>query len=161
MIYVFPCPFHIFGENAFPVLFAKIQKRCRPNIVKTPTARTRNLVIKKSNFPNQEIEWSLRDGRVRHEGLRLQVGQLELTSSGSVGLDQSLDVVLGFKIPDSWLTGRPLLASLRGQTLFVPLEGSLENMDLKTGVLVRVNEQLLRQTTSELFRQGLKRLFDN
>ena len=113
------------------------------------------------DFPNQEIEWSLRDGRVRHEGLRLQVGQLELTSSGSVGLDQSLDVVLGFKIPDSWLTGYPLLASLRGQTLFVPLEGSLEEMDLKTGVLVRVNEQLLRQTTSELFRQGLKRLFDN
>jgi hypothetical protein len=57
--------------------------------------------------------------------MNLLVGNVPLRTAGSVGLDQSLDVRAEVPILDQWVQKDPLLGGLRGQTLNIPLRGTL------------------------------------
>ena len=109
--------------------------------------------------PQQTIAWKVRRGRVYHDPLKMKIGELELTSRGSVGLDETLDVVLSVRIPDQWLDGRPLLASLRGQTLVFPMQGTLDRPRISSDALKVIRDRLIESAGEELFRSGLERLF--
>ncbi|HHK41208.1 MAG TPA: hypothetical protein ENJ50_02220 [Planctomycetaceae bacterium] len=98
-------------------------------------------------------------GRVYHDPLKMKIGELELTSRGSVGLDETLDVVLSVRIPDQWLDGRPLLASLRGQTLVFPMQGTLDRPRISSDALKVIRDRLIESAGEELLRSGLERLF--
>jgi len=45
------------------------------------------------NIESQAIQFAVRDGRVTHSPLKIVVGNVEIRTSGSVGFDQSLDLV--------------------------------------------------------------------
>ena len=111
--------------------------------------------------PRQTVAWKVQRGRVYHDPFKMKIGELELTSRGSVGLDETLDVVLSVRIPDQWLDGRPLLASLRGQTLVFPMQGTLDRPRISSDALKVIRDRLLESAGEELLRGGLERLFGN
>ena len=41
-------------------------------------------------------------------------------------LDQSLSLLVEMPIPNAWLAGDPLLGTLRGQVLKIPITGTVE-----------------------------------
>ena len=79
----------------------------------------------------QQVPIKLENGRVHHENFAIQIGETQVTSSGSVGLDQTVSVVLDMPVPPKLLSG--LLANnprareaLSKQRIKVPVGGTLK-----------------------------------
>jgi len=85
------------------------------------------------HLPAQKIEFQIVDGRVYHKNLLMKIGDMTMRSSGSVGLDQTLDVMSEVPVLDGWIDKEKALAPLRGQMLKIPIRGSLgaPKFDLK------------------------------
>ncbi|MEZ6057527.1 MAG: hypothetical protein R3C01_12570 [Planctomycetaceae bacterium] len=72
----------------------------------------------------QEIPFEVRDNRVYHSRFALKAGEVTFFSSGSVGFDETLDLLVEVQVPETWFENRPLLASARGQLLAIPIHGT-------------------------------------
>lgn len=76
-------------------------------------------------LPQQQVKFEMVDGRVRHEGLQMTVKDVVITTRGSVGLDQTMELVADVPIQDNWIKQNSALASLKGQTIQIPIRGTL------------------------------------
>ncbi|MEI8319208.1 MAG: hypothetical protein WCH79_14800 [Planctomycetia bacterium] len=81
---------------------------------------------------NSQIAFQMEDRRMWHEGLEFGFplprggGRLDLTSRGSVGLDDKvLDLKLALPFPADLPADRPILASLAGKTVSIGIGGKL------------------------------------
>lgn len=81
---------------------------------------------------DSQISFQMEDRRMRHEGLEFGFplpragSRLDLTSSGSVGLDDKvLDLKLALPFPADLPSDRPVLASLAGKTVSIGIGGKL------------------------------------
>ena len=92
-------------------------------------------------LPEQEVPFRLVNGRVHHEGLTLVTKEATLKTRGSVGLDESLELVVEVPVRDEWIAQNKQLASLRGKSLSIPVRGSLTAPQLD----LRVFESLARE----------------
>lgn len=83
------------------------------------------------------ISFSLNEGRVYHEHLELLLARMQVVTSGSVGLDQTLDLVAEFRLaPGVTLEpDQPLLQALAQHTLRLPIQGTLSRPQVKLGSL--------------------------
>ncbi len=81
-----------------------------------------------------KIEIAMADRRVSHRGL--QVGlpkvdrRLQLTSSGSVGLDRSLDMAMEFPVPLEQIARRDSVKELGVPMVRLPLSGTLDKPEV-------------------------------
>ena len=80
------------------------------------------------------VEFAVIDGRVHHSGLALLLphddGSIEISSSGSVGFDETLDLTVSIKLPDGILGTNPLLATLTREPLLLGVGGTLQQPDV-------------------------------
>ena len=77
-------------------------------------------------LPAQDIAFRVPEGRVYHKGLKFQAGEVLVTTRGSVGLDHTLDMLVEIPLPEAWLDRGPVMRSLRGEVVTIPLHGTLE-----------------------------------
>ncbi len=70
------------------------------------------------------VHFEMRDGRVYHHGFELGIGNLRLRTHGSVGLDQTIDIVAEIELPGDALTDRPFLQALASHTIVLPIGGT-------------------------------------
>lgn len=118
-------------------------------------------------MPEQHVAFYLVDGRVYHEKLQLVVGDVGITTSGSVGLDQSVDLIARVAIRDSWVADNRLLAGLKGKTLEIPIKGTLSRPLGDSRVVANVARQYFRGTAERAvereiqkgLERGLQQLF--
>ncbi|UUO07633.1 hypothetical protein M4951_04830 [Blastopirellula sp. J2-11] len=77
---------------------------------------------------NCEVKFKLADGRVYHEGLEIGLPHCRVQTSGSVGLDDTLDILCIIPIPvgDSIDETMPLLRSFQGKTIRLRITGTLQ-----------------------------------
>jgi hypothetical protein len=87
------------------------------------------------------VEFKLTDGRVYHEGLQFGVDQLQVRTHGSVGLDQTLDLVaeVQLHLSDTTTGGRPILKALSNQMLRIPVKGTLNHPEVDPGALAQTS----------------------
>lgn len=98
-------------------------------IVRLGAAETRDSTL--LTMPPQDIILTIGDERVHHDQLKLMAGQIEMSSSGSVGFDETLDLLLSLPILDEWVEDRPLIGNaLRGETISLGVAGTLDDPDL-------------------------------
>jgi|GEM_PF-834785 len=76
-------------------------------------------------LPEQQVKFEMIDGRVHHQGLQMTVKDVVITTRGSVGLDQTMELVAEIPVQDSWLKQNAALAGLKGQMLQIPIRGTL------------------------------------
>ncbi len=115
---------------------------------------------------DSRITFLMEDRRVWHEGLEFGVplpkvgSRLDVTSSGSVGLDDKvLDLKLALPIPAEMPADRPVLASLGGKTVSIGIggvlgqpkiefDGSIRNVtaDVIVGVIDRLRNRGVAKT---------------
>ncbi len=74
---------------------------------------------------DQNISFRLVEGRVYHQGLEFNAGTVLVRTHGSVGLDETVSIMAEIPIRDEWVAREPILAGLRGQTLEIPIQGTL------------------------------------
>ena len=116
-------------------------------------------------MPQQSVPFELKEGRVYHQGMTFYINDVMIRTSGSVGLDQSMDLIAQIPLKDSWLQQQPWLRGIPNQMIQVPIKGSLNkpqaNMkilkDLAPNVIGGAAEGILQ---NEL-EKGLQKLFGN
>ena len=93
------------------------------------------------NIQTQNIQFAVRNGRVIHSPLKFVVGNVEIRTHGSVGFDQTLDLIAEVPILPQWVEKQPALKSLANQTIQIPIRGTLARPALDQ----RAVESLTRQ----------------
>ncbi len=112
------------------------------------------------SIDTSEIEFRMVDRRVYHRGLKFMAGTLPITTHGSVGFDETLAIVAEFPI-QAKLLGRDLsLGALEGQTLQIPIDGTLKKPKLDHRIVERLTGQLLQNATRGLLLDGLNKQLD-
>ncbi len=76
-------------------------------------------------LPEQQVPIAVRQGRVAHEGMQFQVDDVTIRTRGSVGLDQSMQLVAEIPVLDKWIGNNRLVSGLRGQTIQIPVTGTV------------------------------------
>jgi hypothetical protein len=64
---------------------------------------------------NQVIDFELHDGRIHHTPALVELRKVAISTSGSVGLDQTLDITAVLLFPTNWVERLPFLAGPGGQ----------------------------------------------
>ena len=109
---------------------------------------------------DSQVEFRLADGRVYHKGLKLELPQMTVETSGSVGFDESLAMTAEISLPDRWLVNTPLAEMLKSQPLEFPIGGTLKKPKVDLPELRALNRETLRDTAKGLLRSGVRRELD-
>ncbi len=112
------------------------------------------------NLRDQQVNFRVVEGRVHHQNLEFQVNNLTLRSQGSVGFDQTLALTLQFPIPDDWVTKEPLLAGLKGQSLQIPVTGTLARPQVDGRAIAGITQQLLQGAAQQAIGGELNKALD-
>ncbi|GIW93539.1 MAG: hypothetical protein KatS3mg110_1580 [Pirellulaceae bacterium] len=112
------------------------------------------------DLPQQEVPMMVDNGRVTHETLRMVVGDIQVVSRGSVGLDKSLAVDLEVRVPELWTENRPLLARLLEKPMRIPIRGTLRKPQIDERFFVEMGRALLGNEAGGLLEEGLLRGLD-
>lgn len=101
----------------------------------------------------QTVQVRIADGRVHHDRIEYALGDAVLTSSGSVGYDKTLDLVIEVPLQDRWLAKR--LESLRGETVRIPVTGTLDTPVIDPRPLTEFNRRLAGKAADGLLQRLL------
>ncbi|MCA9171208.1 MAG: hypothetical protein KDB23_26225, partial [Planctomycetales bacterium] len=103
------------------------------------------------------VSFRVNNGVVAHDGLTMQIGEVTVRTRGSVGLDQQIALTAYVPIQDDWVTNQRWLAGLRGQTLEVPIRGTLQRPQLDRRALASLTQQTVRGAAEGLLQDELQR----
>ncbi|WP_164100922.1 hypothetical protein [Candidatus Laterigemmans baculatus] len=106
----------------------------------------------------QTVDFSLINGQVTHQRMRMRMGKAELISSGNVALDGRLDLRVQIPLQAEWLGSK--LASLAGQQVTLPIDGTLTQPSLDTRAITTVLAQLGTQAVQANVENYLQRQVD-
>lgn len=119
----------------------------------SPTSGGRERTL--MTLPEQEVPFRMVNGRVHHEDLTLVTKEATLKTRGSVGLDESLDLVVEIPIRDEWVAQNKSLSSLRGKSLHIPVRGSLTQPKLDARALEGLAREALTAPIENLLENEL------
>ena len=113
--------------------------------------------------PEQTVRFDVSDGRVQHHGLVVTAGDVQIRTSGSVGMDETLALVAEVPIQDSWVAGKTYLSALKGTTIKVPVQGTLSKPKVDGRALRDLSRQMIGGAAGRLLEgelnRGLQQLF--
>jgi len=95
---------------------------------------------------------------VHHEGLTMKIGDVDIVTSGSVGTDQSLDLIAEIPVQDSWIEGRSYLTGLQGQTLKVAIRGTVGRPRIDFSIIEELGRRTLTGAASRVLRREINDL---
>jgi translocation and assembly module TamB len=109
------------------------------------------------DMPEQQIAFQMVNGRVSHENLSVDIGDVTISTRGSVGVDGSMNMLATMPIPNDWADKSPWLEGLRGQSLDFPLGGTLSQPQVDSSMLAQIGSQTLRTAATGALQQGINR----
>jgi hypothetical protein len=109
---------------------------------------------------DQQVNFRVVDGRVHHESMEFQVSDVAMRSSGSVGFDETIALTLQVPVQDAWIAKEPLLAGFKGQTLQVPISGTLTQPRMDERAIASLGQQLLQGATQQAIGGELNKALD-
>jgi hypothetical protein len=112
------------------------------------------------NIKDQQVNFRVVEGRVHHQNMEFQVGDITMRSQGSVGFDQTVQLTLHVPIQDAWIAKEPLLSGLKGQSLQVPVSGTLTRPQLDKNAIASLSQQLLQGAAQQAIGGELNKALD-
>jgi hypothetical protein len=109
---------------------------------------------------DQQVNFRVADGRVYHQNMEFQIGDISLRSQGSVGFDQTVSLTLQIPIQDAWVAKEPVLAGLKGQSLQVPVGGTLTHPQMDQRALAQLTGQLIQKGAGQAVGNELNKALD-
>ena len=103
----------------------------------------------------QTVPVSVENGRVYHEGIRFSHDDIHVETSGSVGLDQTVNMVARIPIPDAWLTSSKYLDGLKGQAISIPITGTVSKPILDQQAIRNFSGQLAKAAAGSALNKVL------
>lgn len=105
----------------------------------------------------QSVPFLVKDKRIYHETMIIQHKDFIFQTKGSVGFDQSLDMIAEIQITDDWIAGKPLLAGLRGRSISIPIRGTISKPLLDKNVIKHFSQNLVNNATGGLLNEKIQR----
>ncbi|WDQ18657.1 hypothetical protein [Rhodopirellula sp. P2] len=87
-------------------------------------------------MPAQTIEFNVAGGVVDHRALLLEIDRAKVTTSGRVTMDGQLDLMAQIPLDASWIGSD--LSVLSGQTITIPVNGTLDRPRLDSSGIQRI-----------------------
>lgn len=87
------------------------------------------------SIDDSNVEFRMVGSRVYHRGLTFKIGTTPITTHGSVGLDESLAMVAEVPVQAKLLGIDLSLGTLEGQTMQIPIEGTLGKPKFDRGIV--------------------------
>ena len=106
--------------------------------------------------PDQDVRVRLRDGRIHHGKMPLKVREHTVVSSGSVGLDKTLDLLVELPVTRELVDSDSLYDILEGQSIKVRLRGTLDNPQFNRDIIKDNLRDLIRGSAGGLLRRLLE-----
>ena len=107
------------------------------------------------------VAFRMKDGRVYHRNLELIFPDLTIRTEGSVGLDQTLDIVAEMPVPPKWLANDATAArAFADQVIRIPLKGTLSKPQLDRRELERLSRQFIQKAAGNLLEEQLNKQLD-
>lgn len=114
----------------------------------------------RANVPEQIVRFRMVQERVHHEGFMLKVDGVSIRTSGSVGLDQSLQLVAEMTLPEKWLGSSQFAQALRGRALKIPISGTFRRPRVDPSILRTLGRDAASGAAGNLLRKNLDRSLD-
>jgi hypothetical protein len=108
-------------------------------------------------LPEQAVSFRVSDGQVAHQDLTMLVGDITIRTRGWVGFNQQLGLVAEVPMQDRWVASQPYLAGLRGQTIKIPIRGTLQQPNVDQRALQQIAGQTVRGAAEGLLQQELRK----
>ena len=105
--------------------------------------------------PESVIQFRMTGGRVYHQGLTLEFPDVTVRTYGSVGLDDSLKLMVETSVPLAWLPDNAVTDVIRKQKMQLPVGGTLRSPRIDLGELAQVKNQVLGNLTRNVLRSEL------
>ena len=93
-------------------------------------------------LPEQQIGFDVQQGRVAHKNMQIQAGDVVIHTSGSVGIDGQLELIAAVPILKEWVDKAPMLQSLAGQQIQIPVRGSIQQPKMDMSSFASIGQQL-------------------
>ena len=108
---------------------------------------------------DQQVSFRVVDGRVYHENIEFQIGDVVMRSQGSVGLaDESISLMLQIPVQDAWVAKQPLFAGMKGQTIQIPVTGTLKRPQMDKRAIASISGQLIQNAAGSQINKALDKL---
>ena len=101
------------------------------------------------------ILFRMTGGRIYHQGLVLEFPELTMRTYGSVGLDDSLKLMVETSVPLAWLPRSAVTDAIQKQKMQIPVGGTLQSPQLDVAELARVKKQVLGNLARGVMQSGL------
>lgn len=91
----------------------------------------------------EDVPFRLHEGRVYHENFGANVGEMRISTAGSMGLDHTLGMQLRIAFPEKWLAAdRPVLQALAGQPIVLGIGGTLDRPKIDGSAMADFGKQI-------------------
>jgi hypothetical protein len=104
------------------------------------------------------IPFRMTKGRIYHQQMDLVFNEVKLRTYGSVGLDQSLSMMIEMPIPPKWQNGKILGPALKDQIIKLPIGGYLRQPKIDRTAFDQVAKQFLQNATQNVIKNRLGEL---
>jgi hypothetical protein len=102
------------------------------------------------------IPFQMAEGRVYHRDLELVFPDLTIRTHGSVGLDQSLQIMAEMPIPPKWRGRHQMLdLALKDQIIRVPIAGTLSKPKIDGKTLDQLSQRFLENAARNVLERGI------
>lgn len=108
-------------------------------------------------LPPQQVRYRVVKGRVYHENLIVQSGDVRVITSGWVDANQQMQMMAAVPIQDNWIEKAPWLASMRGTALNIPISGSMQNPKIDSQVIEQMTRGMLDNAARGALQEGINR----
>jgi hypothetical protein len=125
-----------------------------------PTALATRPQVTLLSIRDQQVNFRVLEGRVHHQSMEFQIGEVTVRSQGSVGFDETLNLVLQVPIQDAWIAKEPLLAVFKGQALQLPMGGTLSRPQVDERAVASISQQLLQGAAQQAVGGELNKALD-
>ncbi|NQU25721.1 MAG: hypothetical protein HQ567_30910 [Candidatus Nealsonbacteria bacterium] len=98
------------------------------------------------------VDFIMIDGRVYHRGLDLIFPEMTVSTYGSVGLDQTVQVMAEMPIPPKWIGAGPLGSALKDKRIRLPIGGTLDKPKIDQKVYRQLRDKFVTETIRDTTR---------
>lgn len=145
------------GAPAWPLVVLTQQIRAVIDRRPPPTQFNEPVLLRMSD---QQIDFRMVDGRVYHQGLSTTIGDVIVRTRGWVAVDETIELVAEVPIRDEWVANEPLLRSMKGQVLQIPMTGTLSRPKLDQRALSHLSGLLLQNSARSLIEGQINKQLD-
>jgi hypothetical protein len=108
----------------------------------------------------QEVKFKLHDRRMYHTPVEFKVRDLMIRTRGSVGTDQTLDLVAEISFSDQLLSRATFLSAYRERPLVLPIQGTLRKPKVDPQVVARLATEFGQNAVEGILNRGLQQFLD-